>query len=678
MDRNGRTVQLGKLIGKGGEGSVFHVEGQPSLAAKVYHRTPLAADHLEKLEAMVACRSSALVTISAWPESVLYSCQSREACGILLPKIVDGRQLHELYGTSNRRRHYPEAHWQHLVLAARNVAASFDSFHGAGIVVGDVNQGNLLVDNKMCVRFIDCDSFQISHNGRTFFCPVGTPHFTPPELQSKNLRETPRTADHDRFGMAVLLFHLLFVGRHPFAGRFRGAGELNIEKAIAQRRFAFSRDTAATLVEPPPFSLLLDHIPAPLGELFEWAFRGRPNTSGRPTAEQWVHQLDALLKTRKGCSFDPAHVYYGQLKQCPWCRIEDEGGPEFFVLVDSVSTIADRLGRLEERLSELKTPRFPELAASQLTIPHALDATWSASIRFSVPDVAGALLGVSVVLCLAGMFSIWAVAVGTAGALLGGGLLAWRGKARRDRLSELTEQLVQQQNQLWLRAEAVTAAHRQRQAMFDHSLADVKAQLDHYHAADTKLQDVLVFQRMAEKNRFLASHLIQEHVAHIPGMSFALASILQSYGIESALDIESMRLMGLPMLTPVLTMELMNWRESVERDFVFKPDHGVSLGDMNAARDMAVNRFKIYQAKRILMNAKHLDSMASAGREQLTRDVNQFVQSAVAARDAAVELRNFQSGRHALERLLNHSYAAIAGVSLAAPAVGWLLYWLFG
>jgi DNA-binding helix-hairpin-helix protein with protein kinase domain len=96
---------------------------------------------------------------------------------------------------------------------------------------------------------------------------VGTPHFTPPELQAKRLRDEPRTPEQDRFGMAVLMFHLLFVGRHPFAGRFYGTHELTIERAIAERRFAFSANRTETLVEPPPASLLLGDVPPPLADL---------------------------------------------------------------------------------------------------------------------------------------------------------------------------------------------------------------------------------------------------------------------------------------------------------------------------------------------------------------------------------------------------------------------------
>src|SRR3970282_1472692 len=116
---------------------------------------------------------------------------------ILMTKMDVARPLHELYGTTNRRRHFPEVGWHHMVLAARNTAAAFQTLHSAGIVVGDGNQGNMPVDTGMTGRLIDCDSFQITSGGRTFFCPVGTPHFTPPELQLVRLREVARNPNHD-------------------------------------------------------------------------------------------------------------------------------------------------------------------------------------------------------------------------------------------------------------------------------------------------------------------------------------------------------------------------------------------------------------------------------------------------------------------------------------------------
>ena len=90
LDSISRPVHLGNQIGRGGEGSVYEVEGEPSLVAKVYHKRPLPDDQVAKLQAMVPCWSSALETISAWPRSMLFDPLSRKPCGILMTQ--DGRR----------------------------------------------------------------------------------------------------------------------------------------------------------------------------------------------------------------------------------------------------------------------------------------------------------------------------------------------------------------------------------------------------------------------------------------------------------------------------------------------------------------------------------------------------------------------------------------------------------
>ena len=118
-------------------------------------------------------------------------------------------------------KHFPEVDFRFLIHTATNIARAFAIVHEHGHVVGDVSRSehDLLVGPDGTVMLIDCNLFQISA-AELFTCDVGVPLFTPPELQSENFRGLRRTANHDRFGVAVLLFHLLFMGRHPFAGRY--------------------------------------------------------------------------------------------------------------------------------------------------------------------------------------------------------------------------------------------------------------------------------------------------------------------------------------------------------------------------------------------------------------------------------------------------------------------------
>jgi DNA-binding helix-hairpin-helix protein with protein kinase domain len=686
IDSQGRTIQIGKTIGKGGEGTVHEIEGDTSLVAKLYHQTPLPTEQIAKLEAMVECWSDKLGALSAWPHSLLYdqgNASKRALRGILIPKISGARHLHELYGTTNRRHHFPEAQWHHLILAARNTAAAFDTIHQANIVIGDVNQGNLLVDHRMVVRLIDCDSFQITHQDQTFFCPVGTPHFTPPELQSKKLREVPRTIDHDHFGLAILIFHLLFVGRHPFVGRYRGSGDLPIEKAIAEQRFAFSKDISTTRLDPPPASLRLEDLPHSFDNLFDRAFRHDPSDGNRrPTAQQWIEQLELLMKARKHCRFDPAHVYFRQLSNCPWCRVEDEGGPSFFVQAGGTSNISqERLESLESRIAQLDPVAFPDLPPQRLTLPGMpLRKKLRNPPNLRIVDLAAALLVVGNGLCLLGIFSGGAWLAGALLTLVSGITLRWGPQGRADRKRVLDDQtrLEQMGRNLKILARKVAANHQQHQRDFNQVAAELNTQLKYFHAEGEQLKKILRQHSTAMKDEFLRKHLIRYEVKKIAGLTNSLVPMLESYGIESALDVDRLCLAGVPCIHNNFALELLQWRTKVEQQFSFKPEHGVTLQDMQQSQALATWRFKVTQSRKVLMASTRLQTIADAAQDECNHGRARFDKQSIQWLEIAKQFRDFQSERRELEYRINRSpltmLILVAGVPIVSGLFTWFLY----
>jgi DNA-binding helix-hairpin-helix protein with protein kinase domain len=299
--------------------------------AKIYARRPDEA-LARKLRAMVALRTDELASVAAWPHRLLLDRGSGAVVGFLMARVEGHREVHALYGPTARRDAFPDAGWAFLVRVARNLAAAFDAVHRHGHVVGDVNQGNVLVSRKATVRLIDCDSFQVTHRGHTYPCRVGVPLFTPPELSGLRLESVARTQDHDRFGLAVLVFQMLFTGRHPFAGPHPDRA-VPVEAAIREGVFAFGQQARREGWEPPPFSLRLDDVTPPVATLFERAF-GRDAAAGgpRPSAREWVGALDALEAQLVLCGDDPRHAYARATGPCPWCRIGDWGGPSYFFL----------------------------------------------------------------------------------------------------------------------------------------------------------------------------------------------------------------------------------------------------------------------------------------------------------------------------------------------------------
>ncbi|MCX5962227.1 MAG: hypothetical protein NT070_03525 [Cyanobacteria bacterium] len=322
---NNKSINLGNLIGKGGEGSVYEIQNLPSHVAKIYHQK-VDPQQASKLQNMVKVATPQLGKIAAWPTDLLQDSSRRAIYGLIMPKVTGYREIHNLYGPAHRKRDFPKADWAFLIHAARNVAYMFDVVHSHGHIVGDVNQGNILVAMDATCRLIDCDSFQIKSNSQIHTCDVGVPQFTAPELQNKPFRGIIRSQNHDNFGLALVCFHLLFMGRHPFAGRYSGKGDMPIELAILEYRYAYGIESVSKKMTPPPNVLGMNTIPYRLSLLFERAFNEASSIqSSRPTAKEWIQELDTLKNSLRTCGKNSAHKYYGQLNSCPWCRLDSSG-----------------------------------------------------------------------------------------------------------------------------------------------------------------------------------------------------------------------------------------------------------------------------------------------------------------------------------------------------------------
>ena len=301
--------------------------GRPELLAKIYRRTPNRIA-IDKLGALVRGSTPDLLAVAALPTECLRS-SSGTVVGFVMPRIADARGIHELYSPRARLRHFPSADFRFLIHVAANVARLVAAVHGAGFIIGDVNHGNILVRNDGTVAAIDCNSFQVG-DGSRYPCGVGVELFTPPELLGQNLGSLRRTPNHDAFGLAVLIFHLLFMGRHPFAGRYLCHGEMPIEQAIAESRFAYSPDTRRTRMAPPPLTLPLAGAGRQTAELFERAFHPDGRKGDRPTPEDWIRVLEALKGALFVCASVPWHQYVPNLPACPWCTVERASGVKLF------------------------------------------------------------------------------------------------------------------------------------------------------------------------------------------------------------------------------------------------------------------------------------------------------------------------------------------------------------
>jgi DNA-binding helix-hairpin-helix protein with protein kinase domain len=239
FDVSGAELRLGAVKFEGGEGSIYQHPANPQLVVKIYKTpTPIRASKIEALVRIGTQADDKLHKMSAWPQQHVFSKRGQdwEHIGFVMRK-VGGEAIHSIYSPKERKVNYPEFTWLNLIHLAKNSAAAFHYIHSTGTVMGDVNESNFLVDPKTGVTsLIDCDSYQVTFEGYIYRCPVGVGQWTPPELHGASFDQVDRTTNHDLFGLAVLIFQLLFIGRHPFSSQ----AESDLDKAIQQYLFSYS------------------------------------------------------------------------------------------------------------------------------------------------------------------------------------------------------------------------------------------------------------------------------------------------------------------------------------------------------------------------------------------------------------------------------------------------------
>jgi DNA-binding helix-hairpin-helix protein with protein kinase domain len=602
-DSRGRLVPLGKVLGSGGEGAVFEAADGRGLAAKIYHDS-LSADHAAKMAAMTemaemaASRGDELFKFLAWPVALLHRQPGGPVAGFLMPRIRGLQPIHHLYSPKSRMTGFPRANWTFLLHTAANLARAFAAVHAGGqIVIGDVNHGNVLVSDQAVVKLIDCDSVQLTVGGRSFLCGVGVSTHTPPELQGGSLRVL-RTRNHDQFGLAVLIFQLLFMGRHPFSGQYLGSGDLPLEKAIKEFRFAYGRAAASRLMHRPPFAPDLSLVPSAIASLFERAFAPEGvREGGRPSADAWISALTAVKV--QTCRQNAAHTFPVHLAACPWCAIESHAGVLLFSIAGLTTTV--RPGGFDVNVvwaqilavpSPTGSPGIPPRTAFQMTpSPEALARHRARLLQAALAWLFG-IAGPVLAIVVAADFGDLAAPVAIVGVLL---CVAHVLFERADSLRRRAQKTVEDAEAFFKVLEK-TWIREASEAPFEIKRNTLEKLKDEYLGLPalrtSKIQALQADLARAQLRKFLDHHRL-EH-AKIPGIADARRATLQSYGIETADDVTPSALAQVPGIGPALASALLEWRKSIAARFVFNPAAKIDPRDIaDVDRNLAARRSEI-------------------------------------------------------------------------------------
>lgn len=335
-----REVELGAVIGEGGEGVVSTLTHDPHQVVKCLHR-PAASDSAGKqraqrwrakvraLAAHAATVPDSLRAVCGLPRALVVEARDR-VCGFTMP-LLKGVPVQRYTNLEARWLADPTATWADCIAIARDIAALVARIHAAGFVIGDLNESAFVVnaDDHHRVSAVDCDSWQFTHLGQRYRCEVAKQEYLAPECIGRSLSTLVRTPAHDRFSLAVLITQLV-IQRHPFS--------LGSQSILENIRTGLSICDQ----KPLPGQLSLTILPATLRRAVIKGIGLDPDQ--RPTADEWASMLSKLHQRLTTCQRVPEHRYLPGAGPCPWCQALEEGMAWFIG------------GRSRLRGSRLKTP----------------------------------------------------------------------------------------------------------------------------------------------------------------------------------------------------------------------------------------------------------------------------------------------------------------------------------
>lgn len=226
------------LIGEGGEAEVYRIDANTAL--KIFKAPDHAAFAGNSPEAQ-AMRSAAAKRISeaqsklrsvpahlpgsvVTPQELAFDGNAPHAqvIGYTMPLIAGARTLRDLCQKNVRQA--GRISDEEVVRAFIDLHDTVSHCHQSGLVIGDFNPFNVLLDSKQKAYLIDMDSMQFNGYGCTAF----SPRYADPLICRRTGNQTTLCACPtpltDWYAFALMLFEcLMFV--HPYGGVFRPANQ---------------------------------------------------------------------------------------------------------------------------------------------------------------------------------------------------------------------------------------------------------------------------------------------------------------------------------------------------------------------------------------------------------------------------------------------------------------------
>lgn len=599
-----QLIKLEKQIGKGGEGEVYLIEGNQKIAVKIltgkYDQLKV-----EKIKAITSLELSKNSPLVAYPNKLVTSKEGK-VLGFSMMYVEGHKAIHELYGVKSRKTNFPKSDFKFLIRVATNTARAIAQVHSSNCIIGDINHSGILVSNNATVVLIDADSFQINFQNKIYPCVVGVPDFTPPELHGSSLRDITRTSEHDNFGLAVLMFQLLFMGKHPFSGKY-SKKDLTLSEMIAQDLFVYSRRSIGNS-SPPPGAPTLEILPVEMQEAFERSFS--KNHTNRTTAQEWIKLLVDLESKLKTCSRSSMHIHPSHSIECPWCKMETSAGILLFIenfseiLNSNIQALILDVDKILSKLNQLNISQLNfYLPKLNLKIPlvSAIAAKEKRRIKFSTLGSRSLYLILFIIFL---NFPSFLIPI-----LIGCCLVYWSRKRflLSDEKWQNQYEIIMQQHDSYVR----NWKNRINPNELQNLETSVRRMIGDYKELkplkESKLNNLKNNHREKQLEIFLDKFLIKN--ASITKIGPSRKVTLASYGVETAADISYGKITSIPGFGDAMASELVNWRSSMARKFNYNPSLTQEDKDDQKKIEMEFLTKNNLLQKQILENSHKIDQL---------------------------------------------------------------------
>ena len=293
-DADKNEIVLNDFIAEGGEGAVFTLQNC-EYVAKIYKPKRRTKKLKKKLNSMI--ENSIKSKNIAWPQYLLYN-EKGHFVGFVMKRVPSncmqiGHTALMINNNDVRERFIPDWTREDLVKNALAIIRLFRILHSKGIIMGDINPSNIMINPKNSneVYFVDCDSYQIGD----YLCTVGTPIFTSPDYYKRcNMKpdysRVKRAIEDEYYAIATLVFEILMNGQAPFSSK--STEKSDIISDICNHKFAYrTKENTGADTPDGPYRMIWNNLHYDCKSKFASIFVENKVIND----DQWINSLTRYL-----------------------------------------------------------------------------------------------------------------------------------------------------------------------------------------------------------------------------------------------------------------------------------------------------------------------------------------------------------------------------------------------